>query len=92
VILLSSKYRYVGGFRLSSSMPLMTKITVLLLLWSFINQSGNRDMNNPLYPPLLRGNSDDGPFLREISVVPFDKGESRGYQLPEYFVNLHKGI
>jgi hypothetical protein len=25
--------------------------------------------NNPLYPPFLRGNSDDGPLLRGILVI-----------------------
>ena len=31
----------------------------------------------------------DGFFKGEFSGVPFDKGESRGYHLPEYSVNLH---
>ena len=37
-------------------------------------------MNNPLYPPFLRGNP---------TGVALDKVECRGYQLPEYFMNLH---
>ena len=52
-------------------------------LWGLRNQSGNRDMNNPLYPPFLRGNSVVFPLIRgNPSGVAFDKGNPAATSYP----------